>query len=203
MMLYDTKVAPNPRRVRIFLAEKGIEVPTTQVDLGRMEHKQEGYSRLNPLQRTPTLVLDDGTVIAESIAICRYFDEIHPEPNLFGQGAVGKALVEMWQRRLELSLMIPTAMVFRHTHPAMAQMEVPQIAQVAETNRPRVLDFLRVLDAHLAGTRFVAGDEFTIADITGLVGMDFLRMARIVAPPELQNVARWHGDLSKRPSAAA
>jgi glutathione S-transferase len=203
MMLYDTKVAPNPRRVRIFLAEKGISVPTTNVDLGKMEQRADGYSKINPLQRTPSLVLDDGTVITESVAICRYFDEIQPEPNLFGRGALGKALVEMWQRRMELNLMMPTAQVFRHTHPGMAQLEVPQIAQVAEANRPRVLDFLNVLDAHLADNRFAAGADYSIADITGLIGVDFLRLARIQPPPELKNLARWHAELSARPSAAA
>lgn len=203
MLLYDTKVAPNPRRVRIFLAEKGVSVPTVNVDLGKMEHRSDTYSRVNALQRTPSLVLDDGTVITESVAICRYFEEIHPEPPLFGVGAVGKATVEMWQRRLELNLMMPTAMVFRHTHPAMAALEVPQIAQVAETSRPRVLDFLAILDAHLADSRFAAGDAYSIADITGLVGMDFLRLARIQPPPELKNVVRWHGELSARPSATA
>ena len=203
MMLYDTKVAPNPRRVRIFLAEKGISVPTTNVDLGKMEHRADGYSKINALQRTPSLILDDGTVITESVAICRYFDEIQPEPNLFGRGALGKALVEMWQRRMELNLMMPTAMVFRHSHPGMAQLETPQIAEVAETNRPRVLDFLRILDAHLADSRYAAGENYSIADITGLVGMDFLRLARIQSPPELANVARWHAELSARPSASA
>ena len=203
MILYDTKVAPNPRRVRIFLAEKGIEVPMTQVDLGKGEHKQPDYSRINTLQRTPSLVLDDGTVITESVAICRYFEELQPEPNLFGKGALGCALVEMWRRRTELHLMMPTAMVFRHTHPAMAAMENPQIPQVAETNRPRVLDFLKVLDERLAQTRWLAGDDFSIADIDGLVGMDFLRLARIQLPAELTNVARWHADLSARPSAKA
>lgn len=203
MLLYDTKVAPNPRRVRIFLAEKGVTVPTTNVDLGKMEHRSDAYSRVNALQRTPSLVLDDGTTIAKSVAICRYFEELHPEPPLFGVGALGKAMVEMWQRRLELNLMMPTAMVFRHTHPAMAALEVPQIAQVAETNRPRVLDFLAILDAHLAGSRFAAGETYSIADITGLVGMDFLRLARIQPPPELKNLARWHGELSARPSATA
>ena len=203
MILYDTKVAPNPRRVRIFLAEKGIEVPMVQVDLGKMEHKQAEYSKINALQRTPSLVLDDGTVITESIAICRYFEELQPEPNLFGRGAVGCATVEMWRRRVELNLMLPTAMVFRHTHPAMAALEVPQIAQVAETNRPRVLDFLKVLDERLAETRWLAGDDYSIADVDGLVAMDFLRLARIQAPAELANLARWHGELSARPSAKA
>ena len=203
MLLYDTKVAPNPRRVRIFLAEKGIQVPSTNVDLGKMEQREDAYSRINPLQRTPALVLDDGTVITESVAICRYFDELHPEPNLFGKGALGKAQVEMWQRRMELNLMMPTAQVFRHTHPGMAQLEVPQIAQVAETNRPRVMEFLKVLDEHFAGNRFAAGADYSIADITGLIGVDFLRLARIKPPPEFENLARWHAELSARPSAAA
>lgn len=203
MILYDTKVAPNPRRVRIFLAEKGIEVPMVQVDLGKGEHKQADYSKINALQRTPSLVLDDGTIITESVAICRYFEELQPEPRLFGRGALGCATVEMWRRRVELHSMMPTAMVFRHTHPAMAAMENPQIPQVAETNRPRVLDFLAVLDSRLAETRWLAGDDFSIADIDGLVALDFLRMARIQLPAELTNVARWHGDLSARPSAKA
>ncbi|MFV0279193.1 MAG: glutathione S-transferase family protein [Rhodoblastus sp.] len=203
MILYDTKVAPNPRRVRIFLAEKGIEIPMVQIDLGKMEHKQAEYSKINALQRTPALVLDDGAVITESIAICRYFEELHPEPNLFGQGALACATVEMWRRRAELNLMMPTAMVFRHTHPAMAALEIPQIPAVAETNRPRVLDFLKVLDARLAETRWLAGDDFSIADIDGLVGMDFLRLARIQPPAELGNLARWHDELSARASAKA
>ncbi|MCC2104851.1 MAG: glutathione S-transferase family protein, partial [Hyphomicrobiales bacterium] len=113
------------------------------------------------------------------------------------------ATVEMWRRRVELNLMMPTAMVFRHTHPAMAALEVPQIAQVAETNRPRVLDFLKVLDERLAETRWLAGDDYSIADVDGLVAMDFLRLARIQAPAELANLARWHGELSARPSAKA
>lgn len=203
MMLYDTKVAPNPRRVRIFLAEKGIEIPMTQVDLGKMEHKQEAYSKINALQRTPSLVLDDGTVITESMAICRYFEELHPEPNLFGRTPLECALVEMWRRRVELNLMLPTALVFRHTHPAMAPLEVPQIPLVAETNRPRVADFLSVLDEQLAQTRWLAGDDYSVADVDGLVAMDFLRLARIQSPPELANVARWHAELSARPSAKA
>lgn len=203
MLLYDTKLAPNPRRVRIFLAEKKIVVPMKEVDLGKMEHKSDEYGRVNELQRTPSLVLDDGTVIAESVAICRYFEEIQPEPPLFGRGAVGRALTEMWQRRMELTFLLPVAMAFRHSHPAMAEMEVPQIPLIAETNRPRVLDFLRLLDNRLAQTRFVAGDDYSIADITGLVAMDFMRPAKIRAPDDLKNLARWYAEVSARPSAGA
>ena len=107
MKLYNTRVAPNPRRVRIFLAEKGVSVPTVEVDLGRMEHKAPDYVAVNPLQRTPALALDDGTVITESIAICRYFEELHPEPPLFGGNPLERATVEMWQRRMEFGLLGP------------------------------------------------------------------------------------------------
>lgn len=146
MLLYDGGRAPNPRRVRIFLAEKGIEVPMRPVDIGRLEHKEPGFTAVNPLQRTPALVLDDGTVLTESIAICRYFEELRPEPPLFGTGALGRAIVEMWQRRLEFGFLGQVAAVFRHTHSAMAQMEVPQVAAWGEANRPKVVEFLRFLE---------------------------------------------------------
>lgn len=203
MKLYDTKVAPNPRRVRIFLAEKGIAVPTVQVDLAKSEQKNADYSQVNPLQRTPALVLDDGTVLTESVAICRYFEETNPAPPLFGEGAVGKATVEMWQRRSELNFLLPTAMAFRHSHPAMAEMEKPQIPEVAETNRPRVIEYLRFLDKELGTRAFVAGDTFTIADITSLVAADFMRPAKVRVPEELRNFARWYKAVSERPSATA
>jgi len=118
MKLYDTRTAPNPRRVRVFLAEKGIEIPDVQqIDLGRLEQKGEEFSRINPVQRTPALELDDGTILTESIAICRYFEELQPSPPLMGTDAKSKALVEMWQRRIELHFLMPVAMAFRHTHP--------------------------------------------------------------------------------------
>lgn len=203
MKLYDSRVAPNPRRVRIFLAEKGISVPTEQVDLGRLEQRSEAFSRVNPLQRTPALVLDDGTVLTESIAICRYFEELQPDPPLFGVDALSKAQVEMWQRRVEFGLLQTVAGVFRHTHPAMREMEVPQIPAWAEAQRPRALAFLALLDAELAGRPFIAGDRFSVADITALVAVDFLKPARIVAPPELTHLAHWRAEVSARPSAAA
>lgn len=203
MKLYDTKVGPNPRRVRIFLAEKGIDVPKVEIDLAKMEQKMEQYSRLNPLQRTPALVLDDGTVLTESVAICRYFEEIQPDPPLFGEGALGRAQVEMWQRRAELNFLLPTAMVYRHSHPGAAELEKPQIAQVADTNRPRVLEFLALLDKELAGREFLAGDRFTIADITALVAADFMRPSRLKIPEGAANVLRWHASVSSRPSARA
>ncbi|HKG76779.1 MAG TPA: glutathione S-transferase C-terminal domain-containing protein, partial [Beijerinckiaceae bacterium] len=138
---------------------------------------------------------------AESIAICRYFEELQPDPPLFGVGALGKALVEMWQRRIEFGLLGTVAAVFRHLHPAMAQMETPQVAEWGEANKPKVVEFLRILDAHLANGRFVCGDAFTVADITGLVAVDFMKPARIPLPEELEHVRRWHGQVSQRPSA--
>ena len=203
MKLYDGGRAPNPRRVRVFLAEKGISVPIEPVDLGTLQHKSEAYAALNPLQRVPALLLDDGTVITESIAICRYFEALQPDPVLFGKGAREGALVEMWQRRVELHLLAVVAAVFRHLHPAMKELEKPQVAAWGEANKPRALEFLSLLDRELAGHRFVAGDGYSVADITGMIAIDFMKPAKLALPPELTNVARWHADVSARPSAAA
>jgi glutathione S-transferase len=203
MKLYDAGRAPNPRRVRIFLAEKGVEVPLVPVDLGRLEHKAPAFVAVNPLKQTPALELDDGTILTESIAICRYFEELHPEPPLFGVGPLGRATVEMWQRRIEFGLLGTVAAVFRHLHPAMAEMEVPQVAVWGEANKPKILGFLRILDRHLAGRAFVCGESFSVAVITGLVALDFMKPARLAVPDEFANVKRWHADLSARPSALA
>ncbi len=203
MKLYDGGRAPNPRRVRIFLTEKGIEVPLVPVDMGAMGHRSPEVASRNPLRRLPVLELDDGTVITESVAICRYFEETHPEPPLFGTGAVGKAKVEMWQRRMELNFLSAVASAFRHLHPAMKEWEVPQIAEWGEANKPKVLDFLAFLDSELADREFIAGDTFSIADITGMIGIDFMKPARIAVPDECANVRRWYAAVASRPSAAA
>jgi glutathione S-transferase len=203
MKLYDSKFAPNPRRVRIFLAEKGISVPMEHVDIGAKAHKSAEYATINPLQRMPALVLDDGTIITESIAICRYFDVLHPEPSLFGAGAKEIALVEMWNRRCELNLFFTVAHVFRHTHPAMKELEVPQIPDWAEANKPRVIEFLGILDEQLKKTHFITGDRYMVADITAQCAIDFMKPARIAMPDGLTNLKRWHGDVSARPSAKA
>jgi glutathione S-transferase len=203
MRLYDGGRAPNPRRVRVFLAEKGIEVPLVPVDMGALGHRSPEIAGLNPLQRLPVLALDDGTVLTESIAICRYFEALHPEPVLFGKGALGGALVEMWQRRMELNLMMPVAQAFRHIHPAMKEWEVPQIPEWGEANKPKALEFLALLDRELAEREFVAGDEFSVADITGMIAIDFMKPARIEVPAECGNVLRWYEALKARPSAAA
>lgn len=203
MKLFDGGKAPNPRRVRIYLAEKGISVPLVPIDMGAMGHRGEEVASRNPLRRLPVLELDDGTVITESIAICRYFEELHPEPPLFGIGAKGKALVEMWQRRMELNFLLPVANAFRHVHPAMKEWEVPQLPEWGEANKPKALDFMALLDRELGGRAFVAGDQYSVADITGYVTMDFLKPARIAVPEEFANLRRWQASLAARPSAGA
>jgi glutathione S-transferase len=203
MKLYDGGRAPNPRRVRIFLAEKGISVPIEPVDLGGMQHKSEAYRAVNPLQRLPALVLDDGTVLTESVAICRYFEGLQPDPPLFGRTGLEAAIVEMWNRRVELHLYLPVSQVFRHLHPAMKDMEVPQVTAWGEVNKPRVFEFLTLLDDALAGRAFLVGDAFSIADITGLVAVDFMKPAKLGVPDELVHVRRWHAQLAARPSASA
>jgi glutathione S-transferase len=203
MKLYDGGRAPNPRRVRIYLAEKGIEVPKEPVDLGALQHKSAAFTTLNPVQRLPVLVLDDGTAISESIAICRYFEALHPEPTLFGRGAMEIARIEMWNRRLELHLLFSVSHVFRHTHPAMKELEVPQVPAWAEANKPRIAAFLDILDRELERHPFVAGDRYSVADITGLVAIDLMKPAKLALPDELGNVRRWHKDVSSRPSASA
>ena len=203
MKLYDGGRAPNPRRVRIFLAEKGIKVPLEQVDLGAVMQKSPGFTAINPIQRVPVLVLDDGTVVAESIAICRYFEELNPDPPLFGRGALEIAQIEMWNRRLELHLLFPVSHVFRNTHPAMRELEVPQVPAWAEANKPRIMAFLDILDRALKDRTFAAGDRYTVADITGLVAVDFLKPAKLTVPEACGNVRRWHAAVSARPSASA
>src|SRR5712692_10766831 len=163
MKLYDGGRAPNPRRVRIFLAEKGLSVPMESVNLGALEHKTAAYTAINPLQRVPALVLDDGTVIAESIAICRYFEASHPSPPMFGTGPLEQAMVEMWNRRLEQHLFFPVSQVFRHLHPAMKDAEVPQVAAWGEANKPRVAAFLPILERQLEIGPFVCGPCYSVA----------------------------------------
>jgi glutathione S-transferase len=201
--LYNSQFAPNPRRVRIFLAEKNLAAPTVDVDLAQLAQRSDDFSALNPFQRVPVLLLDNGVAISESIAICRYFEEIHPDPPLFGVGALERALVEMWQRRLELGLMIHVANAFRHSHPHIAAMEVPQIVELAQTSKPKAVEAMARIDRELAERPFIVGDRFSVADITGLVALDFAKTARIAVPEEFRHLRRWHEALSARPSAKA
>lgn len=203
MKLYDAGRAPNTRRTRIFLAEKGLAIPLVPVDLMALEQKGEEYRKINPRGRVPALELDDGTIITESVAICRYFEELQPQPPLFGIGALGKAQVEMWHRRVELELFNSVATVFRHSRRSMAKMEVPQVPAWAEANRPRVLEFLGFLDGHLRGRPFIVGEDFTIADITAFVAIGLMDWANMAVPENLSSLIAWHGRVAARPSADA
>ncbi len=203
MRIIETRSAPNPRRVRIFLAEKEIAVPFEEVEMMQGELRTGALAGLNPWQRVPVLILDDGTAIAESVAICRYFEEVQPEPALFGCGAVGRAQVEMWNRRAELGLFAAVAAVFRHLNPKMSRLEDPQIAAWGEANKTKVAEMLALIDARLQNSRFLAGADYSIADITALVAVDFMRVARLDRPQGLAGVARWHREVSSRPSAQA
>jgi glutathione S-transferase len=189
--------------VNIFLAEKGILVPREERDMMTEDLKSGDFAKLNPWHRVPVLVLDDGRTIAETVAICRYFEEIAPEPPLFGEGPVGKAEVEMWNRRVELGLSSAVFSVFRHLHPKMAHLEVPQIEAWGEANKHKVTNELARLNARLRESRFVAGNDYSIADITALVSVDFMRPARLGKPDAFVDVMRWHEEVSARPSAKA
>jgi glutathione S-transferase len=203
MKLYDNRRAPNPRRVRIFLAEKQMSVPTEEVDLGALAHKAEAFTAVNPFQRVPALLLDNGTVLTEAIAICRYLEWLQPEPVLLGRPGIEAATVEMWEQRMEHYLLHPVTQVFRHLHPAMKIMEAPQIAAWGEANKARVLECLRVLDRELAGRAFIAGDSFSVADITALAAVDWMKPGRMEVPQELSHIRRWYAEVSARPSASA
>lgn len=204
MKLFDAGKAPNPRRVRIFFAEKNIALPELiPVDLAALEQKTDDFVKLNPSGQTPVLVLDDGTALSETMAICRYLEALHPQPPLFGTDPRGQAVVEMWNRRIEFGLYLTAQAVFRHSHPAMAKMEVPQLPDWAEANRPRVLRNLAILDQQLAENAFVCGDTFSVADITAGIVVDFLRWARMAVPTDMVHVARWHGAITARTSWSA
>ncbi|MCZ6782533.1 MAG: glutathione S-transferase family protein [Proteobacteria bacterium] len=202
MKLYDSQLAPNPRRVRIFLAEKGIEVPTVQVDIGKGEHQEPEFLAKNALGRVPVLELDDGSTIAESVAICRYFEGTQPEPPLMGTDVLDRARVEMWQRRMELEVLLNSAQSFRNTHDYVKG-RITQVPEYGELCKATAIQRLEWLDEVLADREFIAGDRYTIADITALVGIDFGRITGIAVAPDQKNLARWHAAVSERPSAKA
>jgi len=203
MKLYDSKTAPNPRRVRIFLAEKGITVPTEQVDIVGKQNRTPEYAKKNPMMGVPILELDDGTVISETMAICRYFEETQPNPPLMGKDAKDRAVVEMWNRRMELNVMNCITSAFRHGNAFFAGRisQVPAYAEQCLKEAPATFDFL---DEVLGKTKFIAGDSYSVADITALCTVDFARVLRLKIDPEKhKNLARWHAEVSARPSAQA
>jgi glutathione S-transferase len=204
MKLYNTPMpAPNPRRVRIFLAEKGVEVPLVDVALVKGEHKAPEHLARNSLGQTPVLELEDGTCISETVAICRYLERLHPEPAMFGRGALEEALVEMWVRRVEFQLMGPAGNFWRHAHPFTARVVVPQYKEFGEANQGAYEKALMWLDGELAGRDFVAGEVFTMADICALSTVDFANWTGLKVPEAAGNLRAWHGRVSARPSAGA
>jgi len=177
MKLYESRRAPNPRRVRWVMAEKGVtDVERVEIELLAGEHRTPAYRAKFGVPHVPALELDDGTCLTESIAICRYLEALHPEPNLFGRDPKEQAIIEMWMRRCEMYLANPMMLNVRFTHPALAALEAPQ-PQVAEYNRLGAERFMKTLDRHLADHEFIAADRFTIADIVGAVGLDFARLS--------------------------
>ncbi len=209
MKLYEFKAAPNPRRVRIFLAEKGIEVPTVQVDLQNREQHSSDFLARNMMGGVPTLELDDGSHISESVAICRYFEELQPEPHLMGATPEEAGRIEMWNRRMELNGFTAAGEAFRNSVPAFADRALPgtdpvaQIPELAERGRERLPRFYANLDEILADRDYVAGDSYSIADITALVAIDFAGWVKIQPDESLKNLADWYGRVSARPSASA
>lgn len=203
MKLYDYHAGPNPRRVRIYLAEKDIEVPLVHTDIMKREQKTPEFIAKNPIGSIPVLELDDGTCISESVAICRYFEELHPEPPLFGRTPVEKATIEMWQRRVELNLMVPVGMVWIHGHPLTARL-VKQIPEAADQNRKRVQIGYKLLDDQLAANEFIAGSDYSVVDAVLLASLDFANgLVGVPYPEELGHLKRWHDVVSARPSAEA
>ena len=202
MKLYTTTLAPNPRRVRIFMEEKGIEIPVQEISIMEGEHKEEEYKKISPSSKVPALELDDGTVITESMAICRYLELLHPEPALFGSSKVEQAKIEMESRRIELELMLPIASAFRHTHPAAAALENPQIEEYGIAQRENAINRLNLLDEELVEQKFIAGDDYSVADITALCAIDFGGLAQIEVPSSLVNLSRWLENMRSRPSSA-
>lgn len=202
MKIYELKRAPNARRVRMFLAEKGIEMAYQQVDLGGGENLAPEFLAKNPAGRIPVLELDDGTYLSETLAICRYFEELHPEPNLFGRTALERATVEMWSRFIEFNLWLPTGMAFRHITGFYKDRETV-FPEWGEECKLQALAWFAKLDARLAEQPYVAGERFTIADILALCSIDFGKVVDIRIAPEQRHLQAWHDRVSSRPSARA
>ncbi|RMF36853.1 MAG: glutathione S-transferase [Alphaproteobacteria bacterium] len=201
--LYDAARAPNPRRVRIFLAEKGITLPVRELAIMQGEHFAPEHMAKIGTHHVPALELADGTILTESVAICRYLEALTPEPPLMGRDPLEAAVIEMWQRRVEFQLFMPIGFVLRHGNPAMQVLERVQCPEWAEANRPRVLEGLNWLDRRLQTSPFIAGDEFSIADITGIVAIDFMRVIRQKIPEECSALAEWAERIHARPGCVA
>lgn len=203
MKLYDSKRAPNPRRVRWVMAEKSIDdIEIVEVDVFKGEHRTPDYLARAGIANVPALELDDGTAITESVAICRYLESLYPAPNLFGNDAKERAVIEMWMRRAEMMLATPLMLSVRHTHPALAALET-QVPEIAASNRAAADRALRLFDRQLAQNRFIAGERITIADILAFTAIDFARMIKFQIPGEYKSVVGWAAAMRERPAASA
>lgn len=203
MKIYDTPLAPNPRRVRWFMAEKGItDIEVVTLNLMEGQHKTADYIAKAGLPNVPMLEMDDGTCVTESIAICRYLEACYPEPNLFGATPQETAVIEMWMRRAEMMVATPMMMGVRHTHPAMGALE-QQVPAIGEHSIAGATRALRFLDRRLAESEWLGAERLTIADIVGFVGIDFGRMIKFKPPEELTHLARWAEAMRARPAARA
>ncbi len=203
MKIYDGGRAPNPRRVQIFLKEKGLELETQQLDLNGHEHRSPEMLAKNPTATVPFLELDDGTVLSETIAICRYLEALNPEPNMFGTSPLECAQIEMWNRRVEFGFFMRVAQSFRHLHPGAAVLEGEQIEAWGLKNQTLAVEYLKILDNQLADSQFIGGERFSVADITTIVAVQFCKPARVRIPEEgLNNFKRWVDEVSARPSMA-
>jgi glutathione S-transferase len=203
MKLYGApNPAPNPRRVRIFLAEKGVDLPETPVDMRKREHKSPEFREKNPSGQIPVLELDDGRTLSETVSICRYFEALHPEPPLFGQGAYEQAEIDMWIRRVEFVLMTPVGMFWRHAHPYTASL-LTQFKDFGESNRETVTNAMTWFDRQLQDREYIAGAHFSIADICALTTIDFADFIGLPMPESATHLKAWHARVSARPSAAA
>jgi glutathione S-transferase len=198
---YHTPRAPNPRRTDIFFAEKGFEVERVAVDLMQGAHRDAAYLAKTGVPQVPALELSDGTVLVEVPAICRYVEALCPEPNMLGRDPLETAVIEMWQRRVELRLMATVAACFRHTNPRMAALE-DQCADWGSVNADRIDERLGELDRRLRGREWIAADRVTLADITGVVAVDFLRILKREVPQEMEALRDWHARMKARPSTA-
>ena len=204
MRLYEHSPFPSPRRVRIFAAEKGIEdLQLVQIDVLGGEARREAFLAKNPLGQVPVLELEDGTCISETTAISRYLEELWPEPALYGSTAVDKAKVEMWQSRIEADLMGAMLSYYHHATPGFGDMEPFQNKAWGEKSRDRAMATMRLLDAELGAKPFIAGDAFSIADITALCAIDFAKAVGTELPADLVHLSAWHDRVSRRPSASA
>ena len=203
MKLYNNEMANSPRKVRMFIAEKNIsDIEIINIDLMSGEHKTPEYRAIAPNARIPALELDDGTVIMESTAICRYLESLYPAPNLFGESAIEIASIEMWQARIYNELMIPLAMAFRHLHPGMSNMEI-QNKEYGETQKNIGVKSLKYFDAVLSESEFVAGERYTFADIQMITTTDFFIGLNRLAIEDYPEINRHSKLMSERPSFSA